>query len=485
MKRLAALLLLVPSPALAAGFYTGDVGARGLARGGAFVAAPDSVLAAHYNPAGLSLLRGFHSLVDVSLVDFSSSFDRRCPCADPNLERAAEFDAALEAGFVDAGAATSRTPLVIPFLGLAYGFEPLDLTVALSVHAPTSGRHDWGAPPPTSGRGYVNAATDFPGRYAAHEVKNVELNSALSVALQPLPGLRIGGSFIVFLTQSEQTQTLWANLPDFPTGPEDPRFDVPITFSLSPSYFLNWAVGASYEIVDGLSIGSSFRAQRHLRGDGKLQADLPRFLRDPDTNEPLFGAAINGEDTELELDIAPIFRAGIEYRMPGLFRAEAAVVWEGWSAHENILLRPKDVAIDLMGQRIDIPEIVIDRRWKDTVSLRFGGEIEALEPHVGLRAGYFYESSAIDDERLSLSRIDRPKHGLSVGASKSFAGLTIELAVSYIFFTTAEIDDSAVPVVAPFPVEGGLGSTELVSTVGNGTLASRFLIAALSVGYRL
>src|SRR6185503_10934914 len=40
------------SRAEAGGFYLGDIGARGMARGGAFVAAPDDLLAIHYNTAG-------------------------------------------------------------------------------------------------------------------------------------------------------------------------------------------------------------------------------------------------------------------------------------------------------------------------------------------------------------------------------------------------------------------------------------------------
>lgn len=478
------LLVLFPASAHAAGFYTGDVGARAVGRGGAFVAAPDSVLAAHYNPAGLSQLRGLHVLVDASLVDFDATFDRTCPCADPALDEAATYDAALEATFAEAGTQRSRTPLVIPFIGAAYGFEPLDLTVAATLHAPNSGRHQWGDPPTTRTPGYVPQAPYFTGRYAAHTVKNVELNGALSVALQPIPRLRVGASLIVFLAQSEQTQTLWANVKGFPNGPEDPRFDVPIVFTLSPSLFLNWAVGASYEPIDGLFVGASFRAKRKIRGDGTLEAELPRFFRDSATNEPILGAAIRGKDAKIALDIAPIARGGVEYRMPGLFRAEAALVWEGWSAHESIVLTPEDIVIDLMGSSTPIPEIPIDRRWRDTVSVRVGGELEALQPHVGLRAGYYFETSSVDDQRLSLSRIDRPKHGFSIGASKSLFGFTVDVALTYVHFTPVTITNSQVPIVAPFPEEeDGIGSKELVSTIGNGTVESHFLIGSLAVGY--
>lgn len=484
MRALAGLIVLLPSVANAAGFYTADVGARAMARGGAFVAAPDSVLAAHYNPAGLALLgEGLHAHVDLSFVDFDATFERRCPCADPDHPNAATFDQDLDSTLSAAGTQSSRTPLLIPFLGFAYGFAPLDLTIALTVHAPTSGRHDWGAPPSSLERSYESSADGFAGRYSAHAVKNVELNGALSVALSPLPRLRVGASALVFMASSEQGQTIWSNFDSIPLAPEETRFDVPILFSLQPSFFFNWAVGASYEVVDGLTIGSSFRGRRSLRGSGKIQAELPRFLRDPATNEALFGARITGEDADVELDMAPIWRTGVQYRMPGLFRAEAAVVFEGWSAHQEIVLKPKDVVIDVMGTTTELPTITIDRRWNDAWSFRFGGELELLEPHVRLIGGYFYETSAIPDERLSIARIDRPKHGISVGAARSFFGVNVQVGVAFVHLVEADIDDSSVSIVAPFPAP--VGSDELVTTVGNGRIQSNFLIASLSLGYRL
>ena len=47
------------------------------------------------------------------------------------------------------------------------------------------------------------------------------------------------------------------------------------------------------------------RGRRSLRGSGKIQAELPRFLRDPATNEALFGARITGRPPRLAGDIIP------------------------------------------------------------------------------------------------------------------------------------------------------------------------------------
>src|SRR5206468_3659136 len=52
-------MITAAGTAQASGLYVGDIGTRGMARAGAFIASPDSLLALHYNPAGLALLSGF------------------------------------------------------------------------------------------------------------------------------------------------------------------------------------------------------------------------------------------------------------------------------------------------------------------------------------------------------------------------------------------------------------------------------------------
>src|SRR5262245_58757914 len=126
-------LLLAPTAALlvvlgagraeAGAFYIADVGTKGLARGGAYIAAPDSLLAIHYNPAGLSLLSGLHLEADLSLIDLDFTFQRHCPCIDPTLNAsdAPALDAALEAEFQNHPSHTSSLHR-IPYLAVGYGF---------------------------------------------------------------------------------------------------------------------------------------------------------------------------------------------------------------------------------------------------------------------------------------------------------------------------------------------------------------------------
>lgn len=478
-RALAALgALLVPAPALAAGFYIGDVGTRAQARGGAYVAAPDSVLAAHYNPSGLSLLRGLHFDVSVSVVDLDARFQRSCPCvsdafrADDPMAAAAE-EARLDALF-DANVATTRTPLTIPFIGLAYGFEPLKLTVALAAYGPTSGRFDYGLLGSAKTPGFEERAETKVTRYNAVEAPNLELNYALAFGLEPLEGLRIGATFFLHQTGAGQTLHLFADTRFLAAGPEDTSADIPIVLDFLSDPAFNWQVGVGYDLpfVEGLSIGASFRGERSVSAKGTIEVDLPGSLDGV--------ASVEGRDVDVSLTIAPIARAGIQYRRPGLFAAEVAYVWEGWSTMDRVVIEPRGIAFDLAGQRTELDTIISERNWRDTGSIRIGGELEMFDPWLGIQVGYFYEPSAIPRQWLDPSRIDLDKHGMALGLSSSFAGLTLRIAGTYIVMDGATVRDSQARNTAPLGF-----APELRTTVGNGDFDGSYFIGSASLSFSL
>jgi long-chain fatty acid transport protein len=458
----------------AGGFYVTDIGARGMGRGGAFVAAPDSLLAIHYNPAGLSKLRGLHVEASLALVQMDLTFTRTCPCVNPaNRMDAAELDSALAAKFQPS---ESHTPLAIPFLAIGYGLPILDLTVALAVWGPNSGRHEWGELPSPDSPAYVAAAERQPQRYSALAVRNIEINYALGAAFSPLDGLRLGGTLMLYQTGASQTTNLWVNSMSFASSPEDARFDIPLEFRYRQAPTIGWAVGASYEMLPGLTIGSSFRGKRNVSSDGTVGVSLPEFLKDA-------GASVTGDKIKIELATAPILRAGVEFAIPSLFRAEAAVVGEFWSVHERIVVTPQDVTFTLGAQSQELEPIIQERNWRDSWSFRLGGEVNLLEPLLGLRAGYFFEPSAIAPDKVDPSRVDLDKHGFALGASTQLFGVTLEVSAMYVALAGIEIDNTTVLIKAP--LQPPLGSPELITWTGNGSYNGSYFIGAASLSFSL
>ncbi len=489
---LALTLLLSPTAAFAGGFYVSDIGTRALARGGAFVASPDSVLAMHYNPAGLSLLRGLHTELSVQLVSMNAKFQRSCPCVDPALG-SLDDDTALQSIY-DANPVESNTPIAIPFLGIAYGLPWLDLTIGAGVWGPTSGRFDWGSPPDPNRPSFAQDSIAQPQRYSGIQMRNIEVNFALAVGMRPLPsllpGLRIGAAAMGYQSGNNQSLHLFVNSPTLANGPEDPELDVPVVLQFRENFKLNWAVGASYEIIEGLSLGSSFRGKRSIRAPGTLTVGLPERLqgvvslngRDGTDGRPLVG------DIEAELNTAPIWRTGVQYKIDKLFSAEVAFVYEGWSTHDQVIIRPQGIQLSALGMDSELGNIISVRNWKDTYSIRVGGEVDLFKPLLGIQAGYFYEPSALRDgtdgepARLDASRIDLDKHGVSLGLSLAFYGFRLDVSGMYVQMLTTTITNSAVAMVAPLELPGG---DRLLTTITNGTYSARLLIGSVKLSFAL
>ncbi len=475
-RLLVALTLLSPGLAEAAGFYIADVGARGLARGGAFVAAPAGPLALHYNPAGLSLARGLHFELSGTLVDFSGQFTRRCPCVDRGVfegpeEEALAIDDALEARFRPA---RTRQPLAIPFIGVSYGFEPAGLAVGFAVYGPTSGRHDYGSLGSPASPSFIERAAQSANRYSAISAPNLEINYVLGASAEPVTGLRLGFGLVLHQTGAGQSLHLFADTA-FADGHEDPNWDVPVTVDFLSDPALGWTAGLSWDVpfVPGLTVGGSFRAQRSVVSDGKARIELGGRVREI--------GSVQGDDVEVRLEVAPIARAGVQYRRPGLFTAEAAFVHEGWGVTERIVVEPRGISFEVAGlEPVLLGDIVAERFWRDTWSLRIGGELEVFEPWLGVQAGYFYEPSAIPEERLDAARIDLDKHGFGLGVSTTWYGVTLLATAMYVHLEATEVDNSRARMTAPIEFE-----PELRTIVGNGRYEASYFIAALGLSFSL
>ena len=466
--------LLLPAVAEAGGYYLSDIGTRGMGRAGAFVAAPDNVLAIHYNPAGLALLKGLHTETSITLVFTDIRFDRHCPCVADSQSDAATLDAALESRFAE-NPSQANTTLLVPFIGAAYGFDWHDLTVGFGIWGPNSGQFEYGNLPSPSLPRFAREAPSFPSRYSGIKVRTYEANFALGVGFSLFSNLRLGASAIVFQSGNDQTLHLWANSNLLgPEGPEDVNLDIPLRLDFLETFGLNWSLGASYDLPGGFSIGTSFRGKRSIRTDGTIDIELPPTLGgDP----PL--VSVLGRNVEVELNTAPLWRVGLQYRKPGWLTAEAAFVWEHWSVHERVVVRGQDIRFSVLGTEMELEPIVADRRWEDTWSIRVGGELHALEPWVSGRFGYFYEPSAIPSEWLDPSRIDLDKHGVSLGIATELYGFKLEISGMYVGLISEDVVDSRQLQVGP------LASRELLTTVANGIYSGQYFMVSTALTFAL
>ncbi|MFO0723328.1 MAG: outer membrane protein transport protein [Myxococcota bacterium] len=467
-----ALALSVPSLASAGGFFVGDVGARGLGRAGAFIAAPDSVLALHYNPAGLSLLsEGLHVEVDMSTVSLDYSFKRTCPCVAPTTANAASLDATLAASPAFAGVANNSAGVqIIPYISAAYQLPWKHLTLAAAVYAMTSpGKLRYGE------RG--QPASDLqPQRYSLVDLDLYEAYYNLGVSIEPVEGLRIGFVGQIYDFKVTQAVHLWANT-TFSSTPEDADLDIPIVLAFHAPLRPNYAFGVSWTptFLKELSFGFSMLGKRDSRSEGTTSFTLSPTLA------PL--AQITGSKVGVELTLPAMLRGGIQFAIPQTFAAEVAVEVETWSGYKQVTVRPQDIQVTLGGTTQPLAKVILPTNFQNTISLRAGGELNIWEPYLTLRAGYSFETGALAETFIDPSTADLSKHGIHFGAGTTWAGVSLQAGVAYFVMPSLSTTTSGKRLIGPLEAPQGAG--DYLTYVGNGTYSGSYFLFSASVAVAL
>jgi long-chain fatty acid transport protein len=420
-------LFLPPSVAFAGGLFVPDVGARALSRGGAYVAAGDDLTALWYNPANLSAKGGPRFELDITL-NFRGVDWQRAP--DPNVQPG-PFPA------INNGAAP---PIPVPGAFGAWDFGVKGLAVALGIYAPMNGTLRF---------------TDIgPQRYTVVRSGSFIIFFHLGVAYEITPWLRIGAG--LFLNSVFFNQRLAVNLGL--GAAEDRAYDVLIDVNGTQHFLVNGNFGVWLKPIPGanLEIGASFFPGRRARATGTATVTPPKDLA------PIL--QVNGNQADFEIDLPWFVRAGAAWRFGDRALVEANYVFEGWSSLQSIKIFPKNVSLSIppVVNNYPIPNINLERHWKDTHSLRLGGEVLVWK-RIGLvaRGGYYFETGAVPDQYVTVGSTDVMKHGLTFGAGVTLGPISLHLGYAHVFFADKNITNSQMHLTNPLDPANA-------SIIGNG-----------------
>ena len=427
--RFSALVLLVwvaqVAPAYGGGLFYPGHGVRGLGRAGAFVAGGDDPGGIWYNPANIGSVEGYHVLVDASMVLLDLEYRR------------------VDSGGNVYDPVHSQNPYIpIPTVGFATQVWKDRLAVGISISAPygplpSYPQPDYNPCDPAAPKNCVDtAAQDAPQRYSLiSQMGTLFLQLDLAVAWRVVPQLTLGVSlqnmFVEFRTLS-----VISSYNGFTSGPEDPEFDVMSELKLvdmfNPSAKFGVLAQPTRDIRIGLSIQLPFS---DIGGEAETNVRLPV--------SPLYTmSSVEGSTSEVELTLPMVLRLGVEIRMIPNLRVEAGVDWQHWSVLEELRIRPQDIYVhDIPGiDRYKIPEMVIQLMLKDTFAVRLGGEYFFEQFPLVLRAGYCYESGAVEDQYAAVLASDPDKHLLSVGASYTVGGFRLDVVYAHLFMSSRSVD---------------------------------------------
>ena len=465
------LVHLAPTTAYTAGISVGEVGTAALSRGGAMIVNPRAPSAAFLNPAALAFLKGTQLQLNMNYASLQTNYARNCGngangCgpkdvnrdygnhtytqdgngrsavdenSDPPSYPAQEgYIGQLNTGsdFSDGHSASNRTPgKAIPALFASFSgayFNVPNLAFAISFAAPNASGADYGADEFTR---YSLVKKDLIGGYYG-----------ISAAYRIAPWLALGGSLQGQTMGANQTVTISAD----PLGIENPDYDVSVNVDVIKHGIPKGNLGLWLTPYKGIELGFSYQHGATAELSGPVDVTLGRELQN--LSDTLSLVEDEGGGTAYATMSQPgIARGGLLLNTAKLFDMPLDVdieldgVYEMWQVVSHVPMRIEGLAMQVGGgEPTPFDPIVIPKDWQNAYSVRLGTEWRLLQKTLALRAGGYYESSAIPSETLTVENIDADKYGVGVGLAYQLGNVNLEVGYQGIRFFERTVDDESI-----------------------------------------
>jgi long-chain fatty acid transport protein len=366
-----AVTILAPASAMAGGYLVPSAAPREVALGQAAIAAQDGPEAVYLNTAALAGQEGFAAGFGGEVLN------NRTEWSDPTLGSAKQSQTNTPVGI--AVSYGDRLPGGIPW-GIGIGFG-----------VPAGGSLDW--PKGWAGQEFINSVDQKIYGFGG------------GIAIQPLPFLKVGASFIRFQATEELHQSL--NFLDH-------FADAGIALSGGANSF-----GVATELrvpTVPLSIGATFsyHAKIPLEGDAHFEGVPPGFQ-----------TMLHDQNVSEELIIPSVFSVGAAYEaIPGL-KLMADYELEMWSIYHTDTFKGTDVTVN------------VPRNYKNAHVIRAAGEYARLPfmQELTLRAGVLRSISDQPKDTLSPSLTDASSWAISLGGGYNIMpNLRVDVGYQHAFF---------------------------------------------------
>ncbi|MBI2891286.1 MAG: outer membrane protein transport protein [Nitrospirae bacterium] len=472
-------ILAATGSAEASGLYMADNGPKAVGRGGAFVANPTDLYAFYYNPGALTSLPGWNIQAGLGAMNSSPGFTPESGGAGVDNE------------------GPLFTPIPALFASKQFGFRRLTLVGGfITPPSPYEFQYD------PSG----------PSRFMVTETKRVQFTTGAGAALEVLPGLSLGGVFLLEHLDIMLRRNIVVSI----DGEGGPGREGVVEINAAQYAKPTFVAGAKYRL-GGLHLGASYWRGADFRADGDVAVDLDVRVADAFGS---LGQSLSEEDANqmiavdakvpaaAVINLPDFIKGGVGYEW-GRFYAEFAVSLYRWSRIKSLLVdiddEKKSLAIappiSVLGFKMTeavFPDTDIPQKMEDTLDYRFGVEY-AWRPTLAVRAGALVQPSAVPPETLMLYNYDADTYGMSGGFSKTWGGFTLDASGMYLLRGEQKTSESEIVAInglsglddttrkALEAVATGLSGTQTKVRelpTGNGTHDGTGFVLFLGAGFR-
>ena len=407
-----ALMGLVGVQAQAGGFQIGEQGTKAMGMGNAFTAVADDPSAQWFNPAGSAFqpgtqLMGGVDLIIVPKLNFTSN------TLNPSNPSSTSMKSKV---------------LGVPHFYISHNVDDSPLTLGLGVNSPYGLESDWPANSP------------FATSNTFSQIKTVNINPNASWKINDRLAIAAGFDYVRLL------KVRLNNSAQLLEGKGD-----------------GWGANAALLYRgEQLRFGVSYRSRVKLdiKNGTAIGGPVLAVLGAPQA----VGAA-GAVSTKVVLPDQ--VNVGLAYAPNQEWLFSMDVDWVNWKTFDNLDFRysPSLLASALTGGTNfrTLPE-----NWSATFAFRAGAQWQ-FSPQLGLRAGYTYDPTPVDDQHFSPGIPDRDRHLFTVGFGYDVSqALTIDMAYMLVYF----VDRNQVASTGTNAIRNGnySGSVHIVS----GSMVYRF-----------
>ncbi len=373
---LVSTIVFSASMVFGSGFSIYEQGAKATSMGGAFIAQANDVSGVFYNPAGITALDGFQLGLGTTIITTAFSFQGPNNI-DPNLYTEAE-------------------PLVFP---------PSTFYATYKINDKLS-----------AGFGFYTLFglgseldTEWAGRFLATNthIQTFFLNPVVAYKVMDELSVSVGFSYVIGNVTLEKSLNY---------GIQDRNVIGESKLDASGSG-TGFNLGVQYKATDDLTLGAIYRSNVLLDFNGG-----DATFNFPVTGDPVTDAEIATlfpkTKGSSEIELPAMIGFGVAYQFTDKLVAEFNWMQLGWSSYDEL----KIVFDDAVGGST---ESVVERKWEDTASLRFGLQYSVNEVF-DLRLGYLRDNKAVPDERLEPSLPEGDRNLYSIGFGYKLNELTID-----------------------------------------------------------
>ncbi|MEZ4225455.1 MAG: hypothetical protein R3B13_31170 [Polyangiaceae bacterium] len=453
-----------------------DNGVAQLSRGGAWLATATDPIAGFYNPAALATQTSSVGVgMNVALQEIC--FDRRGP-GNAKIGPRPGFAAGgvtYEEVCADSSGRANLIPNVAGVLRLSPRFA-----IGLTLTPPASyGTTKWPEVAPTPGR---SEPIPSPGRYLSLAVRGTILWPTLAAAYSITDELHVGAGFVAGIALLELESMSISNVQE--SNPVDDHVQDTRSKVNARDLFIPGAVASVlFEATPNLDFAAWGRVSDSIRAKGDLEVIAPYFTATgvrrtqcdypgqtvdepgkPCADTTLSKDQVGKDAAEVTVPVPVEIRIGARFHQPrpaatgleaerqrrdafrtrdplrdDLFDVELDLTYARNSQADEIQIRFPS-GINVLGLSGTVPENA-DRPtgYKDSFGARLGGQYNLRRSRLGLRAGTWIETPAVDDEYLTVTGVPALRGGVALGTVMRVQ--RVDLEVGYMHAWNAGLDN--------------------------------------------